>query len=80
MQPPLVEVAWTDCCTYSGWRDADEAIEYKIMQCKSVGYLLDKSPVMISIAQSLADNGEVAEVTCIPAEVVIEVRELCRVE
>ena len=73
-KPPLVQVSWKDSCTFNGWRALDDIDG--LMECMSVGYMVDKNDDYIAIAQSIAHQGDVGEITLIPVAVISELREL----
>jgi hypothetical protein len=51
-----VEVEWIDSAFTRGWRDPDEMLsESGCMNCISVGYLIRKTPKMVTIVQSHHD-------------------------
>lgn len=55
----------------------EEALDMKIMECVSVGYIIDRDDEeQVIIAQSIDSQGNVADVTCIPAMMIEEIREL----
>lgn len=81
MIPPKVEVTWIDSITHGGWGDASLALEHEVANCKSVGYVLKKDEVTLSLIQSISDdNDQVSELICIPIVAIQEIVELVRVD
>lgn len=56
----LVLVEWEDSRTADGgWRYIKDACELKAVKCQTVGWLLEQTPTLLLIAQSVGDlSGE----------------------
>lgn len=75
-KPPIVEIKWIDCCTVSGWFTLQEAEDTKLMECISIGYIIAKNDEAVIIAQTIADQGDVGDITCIPTVSIQELKDL----
>lgn len=73
---PLVEVVWLDAVTVAGPVEiADVATGVVLAERHTTGYLIAQTKDAITVAQTFdPDDGEVADVTIIPAPWVIRRR------
>ena len=62
----IVEVEWADASAFSGWRDISVYVKHTAANCKSCGYLLQKTKTTITIALSQCDNDDLDQAICIP--------------
>jgi len=76
-RPPIIEVHWVDIASFPGWSTLEEAITSTTMECISIGYVIHKDKKSVVMAQTIADNGDVGEILCIPTSVIRELREIC---
>ena len=64
-----VAVLWSDACTVHGWKaDAVPA-----PRCVTVGMLVERTNKHISVAQTVAQDGDRAEITTIPRGMVMKI-------
>lgn len=73
---PLVEVLWDDSMSHGGWQ-APAAYTWG-MACRSIGWLLERTPSHLVLLQSQNEHGQVAEALEIPRRAVRQVRVLER--
>ncbi len=74
-EAPVVEVQWVDATSHTGWKS--RAVEKLApVECLTVGYKLHEDKMYMRIAQSLANNGDYADVIVIPRQWVRRVRRL----
>jgi hypothetical protein len=79
---PLVEVLWIDSGSSSGWtKRADELSNpnrFEAMRCATVGYLVEDTPLWITLALSCNANDQISEMMTIPRVAIMEVVHLTR--
>lgn len=74
---PLVEVTWVDSCTSGRWKPIEEYTrDSKLVECRSVGYLLQKTNRIVQIIQSLDEYGKGSDEVIIPRSTVKRIRRL----
>lgn len=63
-------VDWIDSANYGGWRDGEE--EQEPVMCRSIGVVLKETETHITLAQTVGDDGNYANVVVIPMVSVTE--------
>lgn len=65
MKPPLVLIRWEDSVQASSeWQHLEDVVEQDIVQCQSVGFLIQDGKRVKALAQNLGDEGtEFAQVS-----------------
>ncbi len=69
---PLVVVDWLDAAQHPGWHSGPEGLEGA--NVRSAGYLVGEGKETITLAQSVAEDGSVADVLVIPRKWVVRRR------
>lgn len=72
----IVEVDWTDSSSVGRWKSREEYLAYDPLMCRSVGYLLVKDKRKVTLLQSLAEHGDMADATVIPRACITRMRRL----
>lgn len=57
-------VDWIDSINAGGWRDGEE--EHEPVMCRSIGIVLKETETYITLAQTVGDDGNYANVVTIP--------------
>jgi hypothetical protein len=73
---PVVEVTWFDAVTDPRWLAGDEVAAQKPIECRTLGRLFARSKTSLTLAASVNFNGNMGEVTTIPAGWVVKIRHL----
>lgn len=63
---PLVLVDWLDPAGAASWRDLADAKEYPMAVCVTVGWLIVDKADRITLAASINDDGNAADLTTMP--------------
>jgi len=74
--PPLVEIEWDDACGHSKWFDLEGWSDKLPIRIRTIGFMLQKTKVMIQLAGSMRKNGIVGDLFIIPAGCVVNIRKL----
>lgn len=74
---PIVKVYWDDACGQQGWRSVSDA-RHSAVETISIGYLVKKTKVGVTVAATLNDQGEVNDVVFVPAGMVTKIEILRR--
>ncbi len=71
-----VEVLWRDSASQGGWNTPEGYRKKRhVGPCKSIGYLLEDSGRMLTLAQSQSGKGgDVSDCITIPREAVVRIR------
>jgi hypothetical protein len=72
----LVEVTWVDSYTQHGWKPTTDFLEDQGFDCKSVGYLIQKSAEWVQLIQTQGPNDKLADSITIPRACVKKIRSL----
>jgi hypothetical protein len=70
----IYKVTWEDATCYSGWT-CPNSIDYDLVQCETVGYLLSKNKEKIVLSMTKGIES-VAEVMVIPTKWCKEIKEI----
>lgn len=74
MKHPRVEVHWIDACTYTNTYEVPEAIEVCQLARRTIyGLLIHRDETRVLVAGTTDKDGEVGDVTAIPAGWVTEI-------
>ena len=72
-----LEVTWHDSSGKTGWARPNVGYPEKTpLTCQTIGYLLRRNKSIVSLAQSIDEQGKVNDVMTIPRQCVIRVRRL----
>lgn len=72
-----MDVLWEDTASKTGWAFPDQGYaEKRPLLCRSVGFVIRKGKTVISLAQSVEEQGKVNDVIAIPLRAVKRVRRL----
>ena len=72
----IVEVKWLDSKgVTTGWEYIDELQSLKPAECKTVGYLIERTKQYITVAQSVSEEQLLARIT-IPVCSIIKMKKL----
>lgn len=74
---PIVKVYWEDACGQQGWRPIKDA-RHEPVSTISVGYLVKKTQLGVTVAATLNDQTEVNDVVFIPRGMVQRIEVLRR--
>lgn len=65
---PRVEVHWVDAASSRGWRSRDEArADDAVVACRTMGRLIRNDRQMLTLAQTVSEEGGVGGIWAIPA-------------
>lgn len=70
-----VRLLWADACSKHGWQDPEKTDFTPIIMC-SVGWLVHQAKHVLSIAQSIGENGELGDILTVPMNWVVKVKHL----
>lgn len=72
----LVEVEWRDACGRSSWQDISDYLDLAPIQCKTAGYVLNKTEHFITIASTQSITSDINGAISIPVPWVKKIRTL----
>jgi len=74
----MLHVTWRDSCSLGGrvWQRGKEAEDMKPSVVQSVGFLVAETPISLTLAPHVTDDGDVAGDMCIPKGCIIKRRRL----
>lgn len=76
-KPTIVEIEWVDSCSVGGWHRPEHFTEASIANCRTVGYILERTSRHIVVVQNYGDDTRnVGEGMAIPAKAIKRVRRL----
>lgn len=77
MSGRLVLIEWLDAYSAeSGWKTEDVLVAQRPIKIKSVGYIAADDPMFITLASSIAADGDMDGDITIPRGMVVEIRDL----
>ena len=71
-----MRVEWWDPCGTATWASREDAATLEPVRCTTVGVIVHRSRRVLVIAATVGDNGQVADLTAIPAGCVRKVTRL----
>lgn len=78
--PAMVEITWKDAIVNHGWSSCRDLEKEGTVNCWTSGYIVQRGEDEVWIAQSVADDGSMADVIKIPTANISELRELIRID
>ena len=76
LNKPPIEVYWSDACSSVGWETLEDCKLLKPMECKTVGYLVQKTNEALTIALTQSIDGGVNGAIAIPTKWIKKIRTL----
>lgn len=74
-RPRLVEIHWDDAWSGSGWRVPAD-IDHTALVATTVGYMIKSTRLGVTVAGSLADNGDYGSISFRPRGMIRKIRRL----
>lgn len=74
---PIVKVFWGDACGQRGWRPMSDALHGPVATI-SIGYMLKRTKLGVTVAATLNDFGDVNDVCFVPSRMITKIEVLRR--
>ena len=73
---PIVAVTWRDHTTHRGWRSLRNAKDLTAVECRDVGYFVERTKAGVTLAGMASKDGDVCNVMTIPGAWIERIRRL----